>query len=367
MKYIKYYLGVAVLSFLGCIQVVAQDVQNSRKMSQKVVCTQTIGTTEVTITYHSPLTKGRKIFGGIVPFDFTVDGKEYAWRAGSNNRTTIEFKHDVAVNGQPLKAGKYGLVVLVSKTEWTFVFSRNLSWGAFQYSPENDVLRLPVKVEQLPHQEWLSYDFINPGVEQVDLRLRWEKSGASFTISTDVNANILSDLIAKEEKTNRDYRVLAIETIQSDPSKMNEALSYLDQAMGGLDTLEERSQRYERFSINVLQADLMIASGDKKKGEKLKKETLASATGFDMYYYGLNTLMIKGDKEEALRLLSDHAKRRPEDWQSFLALGEYYVQNGDQQKAVDNFERSFELAPDNWKNYARYLYLQNKLILDRGL
>lgn len=343
----------------------SQDVQNSRKMSQKVVTTRTIGTTDVTITYHSPLTKGRKIFGGIVPYDFIVDDKEYAWRAGSNNRTTIEFTHDVAINGHSLKAGKYGLVVLVSEKEWTFVFSSNRSWGAFQYDPINDVLRVPVATQSFPFQEWLSYDFINPKVEEVELLLRWEESGAAFTIATDVNTNILDDLKRKENKGTRDYRILAIETIVEDSTQIDVALEYLEQARLGLDTQEERMQNYERFTIDILKADLMIQKGELKEGKKLKRETIENAQGFAMYYYGLNTLIVKGDKEEAFRLLSEDVKRNPEQWQSYLAMGEYYLHDGNQEKVVENFKKAFAYAPDNWRNYARYLYLQNHLILER--
>ncbi|MBX2870728.1 MAG: DUF2911 domain-containing protein, partial [Saprospiraceae bacterium] len=161
MYYAKFFLHV-LLIFCFTNQLLGQDVQNSRRISQKVSISRTLGTTAIEINYHSPLAKGRKIFGGIVPFDFVVDGKEFAWRAGSNQRTTIEFAHDVEINDRPLKAGKYGLVVLVSEQDWTFVFTNDFSWGAFQYEPSQDVLRVKVDVKKAPSQECLSYDFTNP-------------------------------------------------------------------------------------------------------------------------------------------------------------------------------------------------------------
>ncbi|WP_176214694.1 DUF2911 domain-containing protein [Reichenbachiella faecimaris] len=335
-------------------------------MSQKVVSTRTIGTTEVTITYHSPLTKGRKIFGGIVPYDFVVEGKEYAWRAGSNNRTSIIFSHDVSINGNPLKAGEYGLVVLVSKDQWTFVFSSDLSWGAFQYDQANDVLRVPVAVKKVPHQEWLSYDFIEPQAEQFDIRLRWEEVSAAFTVSTHVNTNILADLYAKADKSARDYRVLAVETLVADPSQVDQALKYLEEAMARIDSMEVRRQQGERFSITVMKADLLIQKGEVKRGEKMKQTAINEAEGFNMYYYGLNTLMVKGDKKEAYQLLQENIQKHEHQWQGYLALGEYYLHEGDQKQVVANFKKAYELTPENWKNYARYLYLQNKLVLERS-
>ena len=139
-KHLQLLIGVMVAFF--AIEAQAQDMLGTVKLSQKSTIIQRIGNTDITVVYHSPKVNGRKIFGGIVPYDFVVDGKEYAWRAGSNNRTTIEFTHDVTIEGQLLKAGSYGLVILVSEKEWTWVFSSNKTWGAFQYDKANDVLRV---------------------------------------------------------------------------------------------------------------------------------------------------------------------------------------------------------------------------------
>ena len=54
-----------------------QDMVSTTKVSQKSSITQTIGTTDISIVYHSPLAKGRTIFGNLVPYDFEVEGKEY--------------------------------------------------------------------------------------------------------------------------------------------------------------------------------------------------------------------------------------------------------------------------------------------------
>ncbi len=103
MNFKKIYTYVFFLGILNCLT--AQDVQYSRRVSQNEVISRTIGSIKITIDYHSPLAKRRTIFDGVVSYDFTIDGKEYAWRAGSNQRTTVEFTHDVVINGSHLKAG----------------------------------------------------------------------------------------------------------------------------------------------------------------------------------------------------------------------------------------------------------------------
>src|SRR6187431_2134960 len=49
---------------------------------------QVVGLTEITVDYSSPGVKGRKIWGGLVPFD-------QMWRAGANSATKITFSKDV--------------------------------------------------------------------------------------------------------------------------------------------------------------------------------------------------------------------------------------------------------------------------------
>lgn len=349
----KLLLLLIFLSFSDFIR--AQDMVSGIKLSQKSVLTQRIGTTDITVTYHSPQVNGRKIFGGLVPYDFVIDGKEYAWRAGSNNRTTVEFTHDVRVEGKPLPKGKYGLVVLVSKKEWTFVFSSNMTWGAFQYDRANDVLRVTVPVEKVSFQEWLSYDFIDREAISGKLALRWEKSQAAVKIEVEVKANIIADTEAKTDKEFSDYLTLA---------QYKRDLQLID-AEGQLALAEQALRAEENFQTKIYKADVLLELGRTAEGNALKEEALAMAEGFNMYYYGLSKILLQNNQKEAHKLLTDYAKKKPNDWIAHLALGEYYIKTGNQKKVVAHMKLAFENAPDNWRNYARYLYLQNKLILER--
>src|ERR1700727_4075014 len=47
----------------------------------------------VTVDYSSPRAKGRKIFGGLVPYG-------EVWRAGANEATTLAIDTDVVVGGK---------------------------------------------------------------------------------------------------------------------------------------------------------------------------------------------------------------------------------------------------------------------------
>jgi hypothetical protein len=84
--------------------------------SQKAVVSQRIGVTDIIITYHRPLSKGRKIFGNVVPYG-------QVWRAGANQNTTFEVTDPVTIEGKALAAGTYGLHMIPNEDHWTVIFS----------------------------------------------------------------------------------------------------------------------------------------------------------------------------------------------------------------------------------------------------
>ncbi len=368
MKINSVLLTLIFLSLMT-INAKGQDVGGKTLVSQSRTTSANIGNCDITIKYHSPSVNGRKIFGGIVPFDFVVDGKEYPWRAGSNERTTIEFSHNVKIEGKELKAGSYGFLVLVAKNEWTLIFSSGKSWGAFNYDKANDVLRIPVKTEDMPFQEWLSYEFIKPGTESVDIQLRWENTAVSFTVSTDALTNMMLDLNKKEHKTAIDFQELAIRTLEKDPSQKEAALEYLELSHSLLDSIEnEYYRKAYAFNYKVLKGEILQSMGKQKEGNQLIEKAWDMAGRFNIYYYALRKYAVENKKGEALKILQEGLRRYPDNFQTHFAFGEYYLKEGNQQKATEHFKKAYEMTvvqEDGWMNYAQYLYLQNKLALEQ--
>lgn len=163
----------------------AQNVRPSLKAS----VSQTIGIdTEITIVYSRPGVKGRKIWGDIVPFGLAPGNsyskdKPFPWRGGANENTTIEFSKDVLVNGSKLKAGKYGLHMIPSESDWIVIFNkRNADWGSYSYDENEDALRIKVKPVAAPHQEWLVYGFETLAGTSTTVFLYWEKLKVPFGV-----------------------------------------------------------------------------------------------------------------------------------------------------------------------------------------
>src|SRR3954469_10479764 len=130
--------------------------------NKKATVSEMIGITDITINYDRPGVKGRegKIWGQLIPVGYADQGfgssKAAPWRAGANENTTIEFSNDVKVEGQPLKAGRYGFFIAYDSVSPTLIFSKNsTSWGSFYYDDKEDVLRVKVKTEKLNNSvEW---------------------------------------------------------------------------------------------------------------------------------------------------------------------------------------------------------------------
>ena len=139
----KVTLIVTLSSFVLFSATISAQEDKSQRPSPPAKVSENVGSTLVTIDYSQPSIKGREIWGGLVPY-----GK--VWRTGANEATTFEVSTDVKVEGESLKAGKYGLFTVPSENEWVIIFnSVSDQWGAFSYDESKDVLRVKVKPEQV--------------------------------------------------------------------------------------------------------------------------------------------------------------------------------------------------------------------------
>lgn len=91
--------------------------------SPKSVVNQTVGLTEIQVTYARPSVKGRAVFGNLVPY-----GK--IWRTGANAATVVEFSTAVTFGNTEVKAGKYALYSVPDSKQWkVFLYADSQLWG----------------------------------------------------------------------------------------------------------------------------------------------------------------------------------------------------------------------------------------------
>lgn len=167
--------------------------QKLPRISPDAKVTQTVGLTDLTVTYSRPGVKGRTIWDELVPFD-------QEWRTGANNATTFEASDPIMFGGKELAAGKYGLATVPGQNEWIVIInSVSDVWGT-SYDPTKDVLRVTAKPEAAPHQEWMSIGFedLSPLdgskiADQANLVIRWEKLRVAVPIKVEVTAKALAN------------------------------------------------------------------------------------------------------------------------------------------------------------------------------
>ena len=94
---------------------------------------QTIGLTDLTVSYSRPGVKNRVIWGGLVPYD-------KPWRTGANAATTLTTTGEISVGGQKLAAGTWSLFTIPGRNEWTFCFTtqKNPFGDSIAFDPKQD-------------------------------------------------------------------------------------------------------------------------------------------------------------------------------------------------------------------------------------
>ena len=181
------WIVVAGLILMTSGVLCAQEVKFPR-VSPSATVSQSIGLSNVTISFCRPGVKGRVIWGGLVPYD-------QVWRTGANEATTIAFSTDVAIEGNKLAAGTYGLFTIPGKEEWTIIFSKQATIrGSFAYDEKQDVFRIKAKPEAAPHCEWMMFLFTDLADDSAKVILQWEKLMVAFTVKVDTKAAVLGSI-----------------------------------------------------------------------------------------------------------------------------------------------------------------------------
>jgi hypothetical protein len=190
----------ALLVACAAAPALAQSTLRLPRPSQKASVMQTIGVTDVSITYSRPGVKGRKIWGDppagaaagtatlddarARPADAVIVPYGHVWRTGANEATLFRVTDDVLINGQPLAAGSYSLHTIPGRDEWTIIFNRDDGqWGSFTYDEKKDALRVKAKPQTVADsQEWLSFQIEPTGDNSAQVNLRWERLRVPFTV-----------------------------------------------------------------------------------------------------------------------------------------------------------------------------------------
>ncbi|WP_034256958.1 DUF2911 domain-containing protein [Adhaeribacter aquaticus] len=251
---------LTLISFLFIFSVEAQ--LRLPQSSPQAAVSQTIGLTDVSITYHTPGVKGRVVWGNLVPYG-------QIWRCGANESTLISFSDDVKILGVTLPAGTYSLFVLPQEDKnWQLIFNKNTKlWGTEGYNSAEDALRVPVKPIESSFHENLQYSFNNLSPRAGTLFLSWEKLSIPVTIEVEVFAKALSNIKADLSAAKADDWTIYAQAAQF-------LIQHNTEHQLALDWINKSLQIKENFYNSWLKAQLLAQKNEFEQAVNLTKKAL---------------------------------------------------------------------------------------------
>ncbi len=282
---LKLLQGLLVL--LLSVPVVAAELKLPRA-SQRASVSQTVGLSEVSITYSRPAVRGRNIWGELIPYGIV-------WRAGANEATTISFSDDVTIDGQKLPAGTYSLQAILSKEQWTLIFNKVArQWGSFDYDPSQDALRILVKPRPAEYEELLTFSIQRVTQSSADVVLQWEKIKVSFNFEVDTISKVLPGVraaVAEAKADDWNTPLRAAAWAFENGAVPDEALDWIEKSIAARETFENLS----------LKARLLARAGRNHEAAAVARRAIEAAQS-------ATPKIDPGELEKWLASLEKHSK-----------------------------------------------------------
>lgn len=267
-----------VLLFLSGF-VLAQQPAKKPTPSPEAAFTQQFGESEIQVAYARPSAKGRKIFGGLVPFDSL-------WRTGAAECTALTLKEDVLIGGKKMSAGKYSLFTIPSANEWTVILNSDVSMhGTFGYDAKKDVHRFtvkPIKTDRFYETFTIEInDFTPQG--SASLNILWENTMVQIPLQSPVFMVAETPKTVKTEANTANMTQMAenteggkkVETQAKTDAHAGHDMSKMSGNTEGVKTTDLKAQFAPILSAYYGLKDALVADNAKLAAEKGKAMKVA--------------------------------------------------------------------------------------------
>ncbi|MCP4483779.1 MAG: DUF2911 domain-containing protein [Flavobacteriaceae bacterium] len=279
-----------LLTFICSLSLSVNAQIKSPQPSTSQTVTQTVGLTNIELSYSRPSMRERNIFGELVPY-----GK--MWRTGANKNTTITFDKDVIIGSKEVKAGTYAIFTKPNAQSWeVYFYSDTSNWGTpaawenekVVASIKANVVAMPMEVETFT----ISFDAITN--DSATLGFRWDHTYVAVPISFFTDTQVTKSIESVMSGPNAgDYYTAAVYYLNADKD-IKKAKNWIDKA------IEMREN--PAFWYHRQQSLIYAKSGDKNGAIKAAKKSLALAKeAGNEDYVALNTKSLKaweGKKSE---------------------------------------------------------------------
>lgn len=199
MSHLTRWSTFVVLSLL-VVPVTSHAEENLQlpQASPRAKVEQRVGITDFSLDYSSPAVKGRKIWGGLLPYD-------KAWRAGANASTKLTASHDFKLGSEPVKAGAYSIFMIPGEKSWTVVLNSDVNAGG-DHDPKKDIARATVTPEKLAGpRERLTFLFSDSTEDTTKLDLEWELVRVRVPLTVDTRTIVNKAIEATLDQTWRPH------------------------------------------------------------------------------------------------------------------------------------------------------------------
>ncbi|TXF86258.1 DUF2911 domain-containing protein [Neolewinella aurantiaca] len=234
------------------------------KASPPATTTIDAGYTQLSVKYNRPNVRQREIFGKLLPWG-------EIWRAGANENTVLSLDGDAEIDGKPVPAGDYSLLIIPDRNgSWTWVLNRDVNhWGARGYKKERDLLRIDAAPRRLPERiETLEFRWMNVNAQGADLVMEWEWYRLRLHISLPTELQV-SDRAAVELNPAKDPKeYYEIARYYLDNGSARKAKAWIDRWAAADE---------EQFGRSRYHAIIEYKNGNEAKALRLMNRSLALA------------------------------------------------------------------------------------------
>ena len=244
------------LIFLGFLMSLSLGIfaqLNIPEPSPSASFSQTLGFTKIKVDYARPGTKGREVFGKLIPYG-------EIWRTGASDCSTISFNDEVTIGGKKIAKGKYSLFSIPNVEQWTIIINTDTTLhGASGYDEKKDVHRFTVKPERSARfYETFTIELSDIVKDNGKLYLIWENTMVKFEIQSNAKERILADIdnkINKLKTNNSKLFYQAAEYYYNQRMELDQANDWIAKAV----KMEPENFYYPNLQAKILETQSKFA------------------------------------------------------------------------------------------------------------
>ena len=244
------------LIFLGFLMSLSLGIfaqLNIPEPSPSASFSQTLGFTKIKVDYARPGTKGREVFGKLIPYG-------EIWRTGASDCSTISFNDEVTIGEKKIAKGKYSLFSIPNVEQWTIIINTDTTLhGASGYDEKKDVHRFTVKPEKSARfYETFTIELSDIVKDNGMLYLIWENTMVKFEIQSNAKERILADIdnkINKLKTNNSKLFYQAAEYYYNQRMELDQANDWIAKAV----KMEPENFYYPNLQAKILETQSKFA------------------------------------------------------------------------------------------------------------